>query len=58
MDINYYARLYRVRPLEVKVCQTFYPCIDDTTYTFRFLDIVIISCAFVSFLLPASDTKQ
>ena len=58
MDINYYARLYRVRPLELRVCQTSCLCIHDITITLKLFFFKIIARSFLSFLLPMLGMKQ
>ena len=58
MDINYYARLYRVRPLELRLCQTSCLCIHGITITLKFFFFLIIARSFLSFLLPMLGMKQ
>lgn len=42
MDINYDVRLYSVKTLALKVCQTFCTCTNGTTYTFQLLLLLVV----------------
>ena len=54
MDIIFYARLYRVRPLELRLCQTSCLCIHGITITLKFFFFFFNYCSFLSLLSAAS----
>lgn len=53
MDMDYYVRLYRVKPLEHKVSQNFAPVLMVLPIHLNF--VIIITISFVFFLLPTLD---